>query len=59
MNSTEKTSAVLKTGLLDKYRPPLCYELAGKTFELVMDNGYDYELKFIDGEKLSYGRVPA
>jgi|GEM_PF-252140 len=42
---------------LSQHRPPLCFELVGKTFELVMDDGYDYELKFIDRKKISYGVV--
>lgn len=37
------------------YRPPLCYELAGKTFELVMDDGFDCELKFLDKKTLTFG----
>jgi len=40
---------------MSQLRPPLCFELTGKAFELVMDSGYDYELKFIDREKLSFG----
>jgi len=40
---------------MSQYRLPLCYELVGKTFELVMDNGYDYELKFPDRKTLSFG----
>ncbi len=58
MNNVQKEPSLpLKTGALDQFRPPLCYELVGKTFDLVMDNGYDYELKFIDKETLSYGKV--
>ena len=40
---------------MSQYRPPLCFELTEKAFELVMDSGYEYELKFIDREKLAYG----
>ncbi|MBP0986110.1 MAG: MoaF N-terminal domain-containing protein [Oscillospiraceae bacterium] len=40
---------------MSQYRPPLCFELVGKTFELVMDTGYDYELTFRDRKILSYG----
>ncbi len=41
---------------LSQYRPPLCYELTGKSYTLVMDSGYDYELAFTDNEKLSFGK---
>ena len=37
---------------MSQYRPPLCFELTGKTFELVMDTGYDYELTFINRKSL-------
>ena len=40
---------------MSQYRPPLCFELVGMSFELVMDNGYDYEVSFIDRNQLSYG----
>jgi len=40
---------------MSQFRPPLCFELTGKEFELVMDSGYDYELKFTDNEKLTFG----
>jgi hypothetical protein len=42
---------------MSQYRPPLCFELVGKTYELVLDNGYDYELSFIDRKNLSYGLI--
>ena len=42
---------------MSQYRPPLCFELVGKTFELVMDSGFDYELTFTDRRKLSYGEL--
>ena len=38
---------------MSQYRPPLNFELVGKSFELVMDDGYDYVLKFLSREKLS------
>jgi len=40
---------------VSQYCPPLNFELVGKSFELVMDSGYDYEMKFVSREKLSYG----
>jgi hypothetical protein len=40
---------------LSIFRPPLCYELTGKTFELVMDDGYDKKLEFVDDETLVFG----
>lgn len=39
---------------LSQYRPPLNYELAGRTFILSMDNGYDYTLEFTDGETVCW-----
>jgi len=31
---------------LEQYREPLCYDLAGRCFQLVMDNGVTYALQF-------------
>lgn len=42
---------------LSQYRPPLVYELAGRSFDLVMDDGYDYALRFLDGETLTWQRA--
>ena len=42
---------------LSRYRPPLCYELVGKRFQLVLDDGYEYELEFPDKEVLTFGRI--
>ena len=42
---------------MSQYRPPLCFELVGKDLTLVMDDGFDYQLKFLDREKLLYGRI--
>ena len=39
------------------YRRPLCYELAGKTFQLVMDTGNDYLIHFVSGEKLMWAEL--
>lgn len=39
---------------MSQYRPPLCFELTGKTFELIMDTGYDYELTFTDRKVLHF-----
>lgn len=39
---------------LSQYRGPFNYELAGQSFQLVMDNGYDYIVKFLDGETLEW-----
>lgn len=41
---------------MSQYRPPLNYELVGKSFELVMDTGYVYALTFLDRVTLSYGQ---
>ena len=37
---------------LSQYRAPLCHELAGKHFHIVMDEGKEYSLYFLDGENL-------
>jgi hypothetical protein len=37
-----------------QYRAPLNYELAGKFFHLIMDDGHDYKLRFLDGETLEW-----
>lgn len=39
---------------LSQYRGPLCYELAGKTFRLVMDNGKAFSLDFPDEKRLRW-----
>ena len=33
---------------LSQYKAPFCYELAGKTFRLVMDDGRVFALRFLD-----------
>jgi hypothetical protein len=40
---------------MSQYRPPLSYELVGRSIELVMDSGYDYELIFKNRKTLTYG----
>ena len=40
---------------LSIFRPPLSLELAGKKFELVMDDGFDKRIEFTDGKNLLYG----
>ncbi len=40
---------------LSIFRPPLCLELAGKNFELVMDDGFDKNLIVQDGKTLLFG----
>ncbi len=40
---------------LEQYREPLCYELAGRAYQLVMDNGCRYALHFLSGEMLAWG----
>ena len=39
---------------LSQYRAPFNYELANQHFHLVMDNGKEYSLKFLDGENLEW-----
>ncbi|NLO47575.1 MAG: hypothetical protein GX111_04545 [Clostridiales bacterium] len=51
-----------KTGGIDQFCPPLCFELAGQSFYFEMDDGFDYELKFIDEKTLEWnfaGKEPA
>ncbi len=43
------------TGMLSVFRPPLVYELAGRQFTLVFDDGYDRSLVFRDRKTLSFG----
>ena len=38
---------------LTTFRPPLCYELTGRSFVLVMDDGYTHILKFADRKTLT------
>lgn len=39
---------------IDQYCPPPSLELAGKEFTFVMDDGYDYCLRILDGKKLEW-----
>lgn len=39
---------------LSQWLGAFCYELAGKAFHLVMDNGYEYLLRFTDGTTLMW-----
>lgn len=40
-----------------QFTPPYSFELAGESFELVMDDGYDYALRFLDGKTLEWNWV--
>ena len=40
-----------------QYTQPLCYELAGRNIKLIMDDGYDFELRFLDKDRLEWNRV--
>ena len=44
---------------MSQYRPPLCYELGGRTLELVMDTGRDYVITFSDRKTLRFGEKGA
>ena len=35
--------------MIDQYKPPFCYELAGRRFVMAMDDGFDHTLNFLDG----------
>ena len=39
---------------ITQYRPPLCYELAGKSFTFLMDDGFDYGLTVLDETTLEW-----
>ncbi len=39
---------------IGQYCPPRCFELAGRRFNLVMDDGRDYHLDITDGTTLSW-----
>ena len=39
---------------LSQYKAPFCYELAGKSFRLVMDDGRAYALRFLDEKRLEW-----
>ena len=43
------------TGMLSVFRPPLVYEMTGRKFTLVFDDGYDRNLVFTDRKTLSFG----
>ena len=46
-----------QTGMLSLYRPPLVYELTGRSFDLAFDDGYDRRLVFRDRRTLSFGKA--
>lgn len=39
---------------LDQYQPPLCYELEGKLFTFMMDDGHDQTLEILDKQTLRW-----
>ncbi len=39
------------------YRPPMCFELVGQKFDLVMDDGYEYSVEFTGRDTLCFGRA--
>ena len=41
---------------LSQYKAPFSYELAGKHFQIVMDNGSEYSLFFVDGETVQVAK---
>ena len=41
---------------LSQYRIPFCYELAGRHFHLVMDDGEELSLNFLDGENVQVAK---
>ena len=47
------------TGMLSVFRPPLVFELTGRSFTLEFDDGYDRELVFRDRRTLTFGTAGA
>ena len=41
---------------LSQYKAPFSYELAGKHFHLIMDDGSEYSYYFVDGETVQYAK---
>ncbi len=39
---------------LSQYKAPFCYELAGKSFRLVMDDGRVFALRFLDEKRMEW-----
>ena len=39
------------------FRPPLCHELAGRSFQLDMDDGYLRRLELVNRETLRFGKA--
>ena len=52
-----KSLCQFKNNAIDQYCPPLCFELAGKRFELAMDDGYAFCLNFTDGTSVEWSRA--
>ena len=44
-------------GAIEHYTPPRCFELADRAFELKMDDGYDFNLRFLDCNRLEWRRA--
>ena len=41
---------------LSQYKAPFSYELAGKHFRIIMDDGSEYSVFFVDGETVQYAK---
>ena len=57
-----KTLSPFHRGSIMQYTPPHCFELAGKTLNLIMDDGYDFTLSFTGDDALEWniaGETPA
>lgn len=39
---------------IEQYCPPLCFELTGQRYELVMDDGFDFILNFVDEKTVEW-----
>lgn len=57
MNLAEKFGPIAARNSISQFCPPRCYELAGKTYDFVIDTGLetgDIHLEFIDRNKLTW-----
>ena len=40
--------------IINQYKPPFCYELAGQKFVIAMEDGHDYTLNFLDKKTVEW-----
>ena len=44
-------------GAIRQYTPPRCFDLVGKVLGFIMDDGFDFTLRFIDNDRLEWRRA--